>query len=171
MEYKLPNQNQVAYNIIEFIKFNTRFIDQSNEDLVKSITEALSLTDGDIQARALVLFINAYNFLFDKEKNQDELNYFFENHKEFTVQVSSLCAKRDLQDDCQLNEKVIKKQEVPNDGELFIFLGAPLFMKGTRTYDIEGKLITDNLIEKLTELNEYTYIVGKVFGESYDLTD
>ena len=66
MEYKLPDQNQVAYNIIEFIKFNTRFIDQSNEDLVKSITEALSLTDGDIQARALVLFINAYNFLFDK---------------------------------------------------------------------------------------------------------
>lgn len=171
MEYKLPDQTQVAYNIIDFIKFNTRFIDQNNEKLVKSIIDSLSLTDGDTQARALVLFVNVYNLLFDQEKNQEELDYFFENHKEFTVQVSALCAKRDLQSDCKLNEKVTIQKEVPNDGELFIFLGTPLFMKGTRTYDIEGKLISENIIEKLSELNEYTYIVGKVFGESYDLTD
>jgi hypothetical protein len=122
MEYELPNQNQVAYNIIDFIKFNTRFIHKNNEELIKSVIDSLSLTDGDIQARALVLFVNAYNAIFNEVKKKEDITYFIEKHKEFTIQISALCTKRDLQNDCYLNDKIIKQQEIPNDGDFFYFL-------------------------------------------------
>lgn len=171
MEYELPNQNQVAYNIINFIKFNTRFIHKDNKELIKSVIDSLSLTDGDVQARALVLFVNAYNAIFNEVKTKEDITNFVEKHKEFTVQVSALCTKRDLQNDCHLNNKIIKQQEIPNDGEFFIFLGAPLFMKGTTVYDIDGKIIMNDLSSEIKKIKEHVYIAGKITGESYDFTD
>jgi hypothetical protein len=173
MYCQLPKQNELCYNIIEFIKYNTRFINQNNEVLVKSVIDALCLEDQDAQARSLILFINAYSALFSEKKTEEEIEYFMENHKIFTIQVSALSAEKDLKKDCHFNDEVSRKTAIPKNNELFIFIGLPLFMKNGKIYGLDGSVMYDTkTLEYIrNELQEFFYVVGNIHGESYDLTD
>lgn len=173
MYCQLPKQNELCYNIIEFIKYNTRFIHDDNEELVKSVIDALCLEDKDAQARSLILFVNAYPTIFSGDKTQKETEYFIENHKIFTIQVSAVSALNDLKHDCTLNDNTLKTTQFPDDKTLFIFFGMPMFTKNNKVYGLDGSLMYDNhSIEYVrNETQESFYIVGNVTGEAYDLTD
>lgn len=167
------NHNEISYNMVQFIRDNEKHIGEEphNQDLAKEMIESLVSEDITKQLNAQLVFLRAFPFLFNKAKETDELWTVVEAHNIFGVQVSSFAAQDQLGDDVKLNEGAIKTEDTPINSQLFIFQGLPLFMKNGKAYNLDGTVQHEDISTVRDMEGSVFYIIGNVYGESYDLTD
>lgn len=166
----IPENNKIAYEVVEFIKQNSHLIYDSNEELVKNVIESLCVEDEERQLIGLVSFINAFNSIFDGNKILDNSEYLVNKHYEFTIKVGILAFFYSVNKDYSIKDGVYKVKGLV-ESDLFVFLGVPLFMKNSIAYRLDGVAMYNDIMETRKQLDEDFYVFGSVFGELYDLTD